>query len=272
MNFKRKVSGSWVDAPHYIMGTSTDTITPPTTIYADGTSASLTIKGNTVQNGTPSPSNPVDVVGCGELETTGEHAGQYKIPILNGSTTTNVYLGEAQTVRQIKKLVLTGGESWAAHATYSGLFTLTVNDYLFENEIICKSSHYRSIKNTAAGYVLNNNISFYCHTGDPRRILYIHDDNYSTAADFKTYLQQQYANGTPVTIWYVLATEETAVVNEPLQKLGSYADSLTTSIPTTDGANSLSVDTTVQPSEVSATYHGWHSVQSVHEYDSGAWT
>lgn len=35
----------------------------------------------------------------------------------------------------------------------------------------------------------------------------IHDEKYSTIADFKSYLSQQYANGTPITIEYQLAEE-----------------------------------------------------------------
>jgi hypothetical protein len=63
----------------------------------------------------------------------------------------------------------------------------------------------------------------------------------------------------------MLATPETAVVNEPLMKIGDYADSLTTSIPCTAGENTLDVQTTVAPSEVTATFEGWHPVANVHE-------
>ena len=42
------------------------------------------------------------------------------------------------------------------------------------------------------------------------------------------------------------------------------------SIPTTEGANSITVDTTVQPSEFTATWTGWHD-SSVKEYDGSQW-
>lgn len=58
---------------------------------------------------------------------------------------------------------------------------------------------------------------------------------------FKAYLQNN-----EVYVWYVLATPTTETVTAP-------------SIPTTDGANSISIDTTVQPSEFSATWTGWHN-------------
>lgn len=95
----------------------------------------------------------------------------------------------------------------------------------------------------------------------------------STVTDFKAYLSAQYAAGTPVTVWYVLATEETGIVNEPLMKIGEYADTVSgISIPTIAGANTISVGTTVQPSEVTVNYKGWHPVADVHERDNGAWT
>jgi hypothetical protein len=82
-----------------------------------------------------------------------------------------------------------------------------------------------------------------------------------TVEAFKDFLAAQYANGTPVVIWYVLATEQTGIVNEPLCKIGDYADELSSAdaavtIPTINGSNTLSVDTTVQPSEMSITYRG----------------
>lgn len=97
-----------------------------------------------------------------------------------------------------------------------------------------------------------------------------YDSTIATLADFKTWLQQQYANGTPLTIWYILATLETGAVNEPLMKIGDYADTLSNaaSIPTIEGANSITVDTTVQPSEFTATWTGWHNAY-VKEYEGG---
>jgi hypothetical protein len=77
--------------------------------------------------------------------------------------------------------------------------------------------------------------------------------------DFKSYLAAQYAAGTPVTVWYVLAEPETAIVNEPLAKIGDYADELSSAdagvtITTTEGQNTLTVDTDLQPSEMTITY------------------
>lgn len=413
MNFKKRVNGSWVDAPYYIHKTAVDTFTTlPVDVYADGNNATVGLKGNTVQNGTPTPDNPIMPQGTGErtgnlwsnrgfsattitsnhthnisnnsgttLSTTegdevtitqsvyptgnvnyrngffmidvdfskydvgdvvtisfdyivneihalstqtatAVYAGKnsntipaalssgdwkisgrltavitiiadmnpyvevrlcgnsitvknvmlnegstalpyepygYKIPISSANTATHVYLGEVESTRRIKKLVLDSTENWNEG---------TSNYYIFINV----SGKGNGIPNSTAlsthtesGVVVNSNGTALFF----KKSVFVH----SSLADFKTYLAQQYAAGTPVTVWYVLATEETGIVNEPLMKIGEYADTLSNvSIPVTAGGDTLSVGTTVQPSEVTVNYKGWHPMQSVHERSNGAWT
>ena len=108
----KRVSDSWVSGDYGIMGTSTDTITTlPADIYVNDTTATVGLKGNMEQSGTPTPDNLIQPQECGDLETSGTKAGQYKIPISSASTTTPVYLGEVESTRKIKKLVLTGEET-----------------------------------------------------------------------------------------------------------------------------------------------------------------
>jgi hypothetical protein len=82
----------------------------------------------------------------------------------------------------------------------------------------------------------------------------------TTSDEFKAYLAQQYPNGTPVTVWYVLATEETGILNEPLRKIGDYADTIdstqtTTQIPTSAGSTTISwAGEGLAPSEVEFEY------------------
>lgn len=273
----KKYNGStFIDAAIRKYSTASEIIVPPTTIYTDGTAiTSYIIKGNTVQNGTPTPSAPVPVVGVGELETTGEHTGEYKIPISSVQTVNN-YLGLVQSTRQIQKLVLTGQEDWLKSGRYSGSFYARIlagakNPSNSDFQLCC----------THAEYVFPINDTNYVYgkcaiDGSPEAAalnlnLFIGEAAWS-ADDFKTYLQQQYAAGTPVTVWYVLATATTGIVNEPLMKIGDYSDSISNAatIPTVDGANSITVDTTVQPSEFTATWTGWHD-SSVKEYDGANW-
>lgn len=183
----------------------------------------------------------------------------YKIPISSANTTTPVYLGEVESTRRIKKLALTGEEErWSKHATITSWFMLNINtletNTIVSNVEIC--SHYKPSTGTPAS-IANGEILVNYQDGNKRII--IRDTSYSLLDDFKAFLQQQYANGTPVTVWYVLATEETAVVNEQLMKIGEYADSLTATqagveIPTIKGNNTLDIDTTLKPSNVYIKY------------------
>ena len=281
MSFKKRGSSKWTDTPHYIMGTSTDTITTlPANIYPTDTTAMVGLKGNTVQNGTPTPDNPVmpqetgertaqlyfkkivggsiradgniDVnvafdcyvakveanqqyIGTGfvyafytsepELGSTSyngqritssvgngftspidgyvavRHNGDitdamlnagstalpyepygYKIPISSANTTTPVYLGEVETTRRIKKLVLDGTENWNED---------TSNYYIFINV----SGKGNGIPNSTAlsthtesGIVVNNSGTALFFN----KSVFVH----SSLADFKAFLTQQYAPGT----------------------------------------------------------------------------
>jgi hypothetical protein len=260
-------SNAWSDGNEYIMGTASEVHTNALfDIYPNDTTITAEIKGNTVQSGTPSPSQPCDVVGVGELETSGEHAGQYKIPILNNSQTTNVYIGEVQTTRKIKKLVLTGQEDWweAPYAAIPSLkrygLTLSSTVIIGSRDAFC--THY------VTTIVSNDSIQI----GSNMKSLYISDnENGATLSDWKTYLQQQYSNGTPVCVWYVLATETTGIVNEPLMKIGDYADTISSiSLTTPPGEKSFSVETAVKPSEITLNFRGWHP-KNPKERTGGEW-
>ena len=181
----------------------------------------------------------------------------YKIPILCGNTTTPVYLGEVQSERKIYEFVLTGNESFNTTTGGYYLADLPVNYLRAQEQNLAICSHYPTYEQvqTMSG-VPEGYVSFSYDTL-PR--LYFKTSDYSTLTDFKTYLQQQYSAGTPVCVWYVLATPQTTTLNEPIRKIGDYADSVSvTGIPTTGTAEQFDVDTTLKPSEVDLTYHGWH--------------
>ena len=363
MNFKKRVNGSWHDIPYYVHDTETDTITTlPAVLYPTGTTATVGVKGNTVQSGTPTPDNPIMPQGCGNMTgnlfdgvievggldtNTGAETGQtdrrrsdyieieentnynlsrtitattsnlwalfydenkgyisgsnkgtsnanftvltpanakylrwyvtangsydnlmiiegstapseyipygYKLTISSANTTTPVYLGEAQTTRKVKKLVLTGQERIVVNPSISASYAYYINavSNYKQNLKLGYCTHYPNVTNASSAEGL--------YMGGSINLLTKFSDGYDTVDKFKTYLQQQYAAGTPVTVWYVLATPETGIVNEPLMKIGDYADEVSNvSIPVTAGGDTISVGTTVQPSEVTANYKGWH--------------
>lgn len=183
----------------------------------------------------------------------------YKIPILSNGTTYPAYLGQVQTTRQIKQLVLTGEEN-IQKGGGSAPYRVPVADFMGTGtEIICISSHYLGVSSAATWSAYDYMISF---TESDTGYLRIRDVDYAnqSTAQFKAYLASQYSAGTPVTVWYVLATPTTGIVNEPIRKIGTYTDTVTNpiTIPTSGTAQTFDVDTTLKPSEVSLTYHGWH--------------
>lgn len=248
----------------------------PVSIKTDGTPLlDYLITGNTTQDGTPTPDSPIMPEGCGELE-----AGQYKIQISSANTTTPIYLGEVQSTRRIKKYEFTGQETFniTISSTESGTFVYSVRydtigmeniidydspmPYISYPVFIC--SHFKMKTNTSfdtpytaikngeigANSVANNTYN---------RYVVFASNQYTSVDTFNAFLAAQYAAGTPVTVWYVLATETTGIINEPLMRIGDYADTLSyrqsdVNIPTTDGLNIFDIDTTVKPSEVYLKY------------------
>lgn len=270
----KKYDGSTWEHSLRKLTTATEAVENP--LYSDGTAiTSYTIKGNTVQNGTPTPSAPIAVQGVGELETTGEHSGEYKIPISSGQGSAVNYLGSVQTTRQIQKLVFDGSENWAVASsgdTQYYQYTIGVLNTAITGEVLC--THYEpaniSSSTTVVGIRVYNSTSINISALNVRPENVTSDMN--TVTKFKNWLTEQYNNGTPVTVWYVLTNATTGVVNEPLMKISDYSDSIAnaTAIPTVDGANTITVDTTVQPSEFTATWTGWHDA-SVKEWDGSDW-
>lgn len=199
------------------------------------------IYGNTVQNGTPSPKAPVDVMGCGVWDETRQ---SYKLPPTVNGVEYPIYLGQVETMRRIRKLVLDGTESTWLEWSGLNLFRLpdTSRDYRSqEGGAICDS-----LPLVMRGDLTKN--TFCWSTGTIGEII-ININNYNLA-DLKTYLSSN-----PITVYYVLATPEIVTLNEPLHKIGDYADTISfaqagATIPTVSGANVLDMTSNVKPSEV----------------------
>lgn len=187
-----------------------------------------------------------------------------KIPFSSANTTTPVYLGEVQTTRKIKKVVFDGTEvfyasgKWGKTDTAVYYTTLPNALNLSTNVAYVMCSHYVG---KSRNYIYDNDIECSGMTGGNSITFRVSRQYAGTKEDFLAYLAAQYANGTPVTIWYVLAEPETGIVNEPLQKIGEYADTVSmeqagAQIPTANGSTTLDVETTVKPSEVYIKYRG----------------
>ncbi len=172
----------------------------------DGTAVNYTSATGTVsQSGTPTPDNPIEPTfykqGNMVLRKVGDYADSY-----DAST--------GKITRRVGVKVLDGTESWVGMSNNRGYFTRGgVIEANYTNVSgIC--THYkfnvwqdnaRSMPVNAFGFnknassvLTNGNITF-------RPDLAIYD----TVEKWQQYLAAQYANGTPVTVWYPLAEETT---------------------------------------------------------------
>ena len=185
-----------------------------------------------------------------------------EIPILSANITTPVYLGEVETTRKIKKIKASDitwiDGSGTGYNFYRG--TLTIPKLAGGGISTLVSNKYRSVD--TRNNLLDGDIASYNNTTVDAIV--IRDDRYSSAVDWLS------ANG-DTEIWYVLATPTTGTVNEPLRKMGDYADTVSgITIPTITGKDTFDVQTTLKPSEVSLAYTGWHDA-TVKEWDGSEW-
>lgn len=181
----------------------------------------------------------------------------WKIPLSCSGTTYPIYLQEplrkigdyADSVdssgvvtRRIRKLVLDGTETgWtlyeASEATKNYFYLALPAANLQDASSISTHFEQKNIytSTTTVGY------GFYAQSGLPY-VVRIRPDNVAsmTKTDWTTWLSAQYANGTPVTVWYVLASPVTETVTCP-------------TITPASGSNTLSCGTTLAPSSVSLT-------------------
>ncbi len=200
----------------------------------------------------------------------------YKIPISSGQTALNpIYLtGQLMAVESADTLSSSGTVTYqykkyeikGTEDTISG-YTNSAGKLGFQYERLDMVSNSRA-NGVCSHFVPIQSISWtttnsICFGANNKAIYFIFSDamatqyNLTDITSIKQWLADQYAAGTPVTIVYPLETAQTETVTAP-------------SIPTTEGANSITVDTTVQPSEFLATWTGWHNA-SVKEYDGSQW-
>lgn len=210
---------------------------------------------STITNGKIS----IMVTNDGEQATQFEPYG-YKLSIVSGGVTTNAYLGEVQSTRNIYKWVLTGTENWNVNEGVQRYFYVAIPS---AKAALSSSPRYCSH--------FTEEETFINPAGAALRI-YDQNTAYADTTAFKAFLATQYSAGTPVTLWYILATPVTGIANEPIRKIGSYADSVSVAnIPTTSGGQTFDVNTTLKPSEVDLTYHGWHEHEPL-KRENGSWS
>lgn len=177
----------------------------------------------------------------------------YKIPL--SLSTTPIYLDEpirrigdyadevssdGAVTRRIRKLVLTGTERWNIYST------AVVQQFYTQDQNIGGLA-LSSAFSTVAPYGMTANYrtgNFGCYTvtSGTEIAFQMHGarDVFNSQSAWTEYLSAQYAAGTPVTVWYVLATPTTETITAP-------------TLTTAKGSNTLTVGTELQPSAVSVT-------------------
>lgn len=135
--------------------------------------------------------------------------------------------GMTEEVRAINELVLAGEENWGNN--YNG-YTLSTAKKQGLYTVIC--SHYApsaAIKEDKTVYTNSTNV------------LIFYDSSFTTVEAWKSYLAEQYNNGTPVKVYYILAEPEIKTVS-PVE------------IPTIQSTNIVDINTEVKPSNLKITY------------------
>lgn len=118
------------------------------------------------------------------------------------------YLASDGIHNKRKQVVYNGTENWAFSPNKVCTFIKTLPS--ISKTGIC--THYKSIK-TASVFGIDTGI--YLETSNSA---IISDPRFSTIDEFKTYLQEQYSNGTPVIVEYKLAEEEIVPYTEEQQE------------------------------------------------------
>lgn len=184
----------------------------------------------------------------------------YKLPFSSGGTTTPIYFGVVETTRKIGKLVFDGTEDWYFQSINAyGIANMYTRIPTIREDGIC--THFKQQFTLISQTQDEGFLIAYATTPPAPFYLRIKSETVSTVAELKAYLAAQYAAGTPVTFWYALATEQTGILNEPIRKIGDYADSISmeqagVSIPTVSGVNVVDVETTLKPSQIYLKYKG----------------
>ncbi len=180
----------------------------PLCATCDGTVVNYTsATGTGVQNGTPTPTNPIEPVfyqqGNMVLRKVGDYADSYD------ATTGKI-------TRRVGVKVFDGTEDWGVSSSYlSSMYNLVMTDLFAEGQAITSgraspySTHFvhsdkwetlEARKGKVLSYRSNNSSVIAIGYGT------VTQENIPA---FKQYLAEQYANGTPVTIYYPLAEETT---------------------------------------------------------------
>lgn len=171
----------------------------------------------------------------------------YRIALKCNNTTNLLYLSNplckidnyADTInangtitRTINKYEFTGQETgWGKTSTGRMRCALPISP--LKGGKICFCSHYTGTGKITISSIDNGD----CTVSATAYDFVVYDANYTSYEDYAAWVAQQYDNGTPLTVWYIMATSITEQITLP-------------TLPTTAGQNTFTVDATLAPSDV----------------------
>ena len=199
---------------------------------------SVKIYGKSSQNGTPTPSAPIDIVSIADDGTISVMANSDTfdfavpnelkgIPVTDQTLATytdangqmwcadEIDIVRGVYVQRIGKYVCTGKEDWymptfATVPFFMTTKTIDVPASAVWGRSYSKCTHFNISK---AGYVVEN-----CANVNGNGYVCVQYNEITTISEFMAYLTQQNANGKPVTITYILGTpKETVLTTEQIE-------------------------------------------------------
>ena len=293
----------WNDAPYSKLETATDVVTSlPVQLYTDGEPISAyTLKGNTSVSGTPSPSSPVTINGTGNKTANLLNPDSFTLGIWISSTGNKQQnqpygaISENIPISETSYTVLKHGETTPFSFSFCWY---TENDTFILREHFTSTDTSTTITVTPpsnAAYfiyqVANGSGSAYTITIDIIKGYELMLNGGSTALPYEPYGKYKISilKGsqalTPIYLSQPLrksldgtafdTLDSTGLVTYNVDEYGQpqTATTETVTVPTittTGGTVTLDVDTTIKPSEIDLTYHGWHEHEPL-KRENGQW-
>ena len=162
------------------------------------------IKGTVDQNGTPSPTNPIEPVFY-------QDNNGMILRAINDSVADTYSPSTGKITRRVGIKVLKGTENISVRGNASNHIYLFIDMGSNGKSGIVICSHFSGGTSTSLDGIPSNTISGFDPNQSGRFSLRFDDAN--TVGELKSWLAEQYANGTPVTVYYPLATPTEEVWN-----------------------------------------------------------
>lgn len=230
---KKRVNGVWQTDPYMLYEENEfDTNTFPVNFYSKGGNIpNWSVAGNSVQASTPTPTNPVEIAQFGDLITSGVNAGKYDISITSAGQTKHIILTEplrkigtyvdtvdsdGAVTRRTGQYIITDGLSVSSYTSgASGIgFSFEMNTMMRNARRIGICTHFEPQTSPSGStldgvtFGVNNFRIYFTFSAQTATSL-----NLTNINDVRAWIDAQYANGTPVTVYYVLETPTTEVIH-----------------------------------------------------------